>query len=261
MAEADGAKRGPAHVDHVIEVRGLQVSRGDRPVLHGVDLTVRQGEVVTLLGANGSGKSTLVGAIVGLLPTDAGTIEVFGRPQATFRDRWRLGYVPQRTSAASGVPATVTEVVASGRLARRRPFTFASRADRAAVAQAIELVGLTEHAEASIAELSGGQQQRVLIARAAAGEPDLLVLDEPNAGVDHSSQEAFARALRTFVASGRTVLLVLHELGPLATLIDRGVVLDDGRVRYDGPLPMPNGYADFQHDHAHGVDEATGLFG
>ncbi|WP_053205773.1 metal ABC transporter ATP-binding protein [Jiangella muralis] len=247
----------------VVDVRGLRVDLDDRPVLHGVDLQVVEGEVVTLLGANGSGKSTLVRTVVGLVPSVAGEVRLFGTPLRSFHDWWRVGYVPQRTTAAGGVPATVREVVAAGRLARRKLFRPARKADRAAVDHAIELVGLSDQANRSVANLSGGQQQRVLIARAAASEPDLMVLDEPNAGVDKRSQEAFARALRTFVASGRTVLLVLHEMGPLAPLVDRGVVLDGGHVVHDGPLPTPSmtltGPPDHHDDHRE--DYGAGLFG
>ena len=246
--------------DAVIEARRVHVSLADRAVLHGVDLTVRRGEVVTLLGANGSGKSTLVRAVVGLVPVTSGEITLFGKAQRAFREWYRIGYVPQRATAAGGVPATVSEIVASGRLSRRRPFRTSSRADHEAVERAIELVGLADRADDSITELSGGQQQRVLIARAAASDPDVLVLDEPNAGVDQRSQQAFARALRTFVASGRTVLLVLHEMGPLATLINRGVVLDAGRVVHDGPLPVPSAVAGVADDH-HRAEDSTGLFG
>ncbi|HEY9375886.1 MAG TPA: metal ABC transporter ATP-binding protein [Jiangellaceae bacterium] len=245
----------------VVDVRDATVALGERRVLHGVDFSVGQGEVVTLLGPNGSGKSTLVRVAVGLVPARAGTVRLFDQPIDQFREWWRVGYVPQRTTASSGVPATVREVVAAGRLAQQRPFRRATGRDREAVAQALDLVGLTERSEDSVVELSGGQQQRVLIARAAAADPDLLVLDEPNAGIDRRSQEAFARALRLFVASGRSVLLVLHELGPLASLVDRAVVLDAGRVRYDGPLPVPSTVAGMPQEHAHTGEPGTGWFG
>jgi zinc transport system ATP-binding protein len=247
-----------------VDVHDAVIDLGGRPVIRGVDLSIRAAEVVTLLGANGSGKSTLVRAIVGLIPLSRGDIQLFGTPLGGFRDWQRVGYVPQRPSAASGVPATVREVVSTGRLARLRPFGRWSRAHATAVERALDLVGLTDRADDSVADLSGGQQQRVLLARAAAGEPDLLVLDEPNAGVDRTSQEAFARALRSFVASGRTVLLVLHELGPLAPLVDRAVVLRHGRVVHDGPLPASTGPdRDLSHDHQHphAAVEPEGLFG
>ncbi len=246
----------------VIVVRGAVVTLGDRAVLHGVDLTVSQGEGVALLGPNGSGKSTLVRSAIGLVPLTTGGVRLFGASLRHFREWHRIGYVPQRTTAAGGVPATVREVVMSGRLARRRPFWPASRRDHEAVALAIEMVGLSDRSDESVANLSGGQQQRVLIARAAAVDPDLLVLDEPNAGVDLASQEAFARTLRTFVASGRTVLVVLHDMGPLRQLIDRAVVLDAGHVVYDGPLPVPAAATDAIHQHAHTAQDAEGwLFG
>jgi zinc transport system ATP-binding protein len=243
--------------DDVVEVHDAVVSLGERPVLHGVDLTVSPGEVVTVLGANGSGKSTLIRAAVGLVPLTSGAVRLFGTPLRQFRDWSRIGYVPQRTTAAGGVPATVREVVTSGRLSHRKLFRPLRQADREAVERAIELVGLSYRADDSVATLSGGQQQRVLIARAAATEPDLLVLDEPNAGVDRQSQEAFARALRTFVASGRALLLVLHEMGPLAPLVDRGLVLDGGRVVHDGPVHAPATASAAQHHHHDPPEDAA----
>lgn len=238
-------------MDPVISVRGATATLGSRPVLRGIDLTVRSGEVVALLGANGSGKSTAVRSVIGQVPLDSGTIELFGTPQRRFRDWARVGYVPQRTTAASGVPATIREVVASGRLSRTK-LGWPSRADRAAVDRAIGLVGLSERAKDSVEALSGGQHQRVLIARALASEPELLIMDEPMAGVDLASQEILADTLRAQVERGTTVLLVLHELGPLEPLIDRAVVLREGCVTHDGPPPEAVGqHALPGHDHVH----------
>ncbi|MDO0927810.1 metal ABC transporter ATP-binding protein [Streptomyces sp. TG1A-8] len=218
----------------VIAMRRVSAELGSRPVLRGIDLTVRRGEVVALLGANGSGKSTAVRSVIGQVPVTGGGVELFGTPHHSFRDWARVGYVPQRTSAAGGVPATVTEVVSSGRLSRTR-FGLFRRSDREAVHRALELVGMADRAGDSVTALSGGQHQRVLIARALVAEPELLIMDEPMAGVDLTSQEVLARTLREQVAAGTTVLLVLHELGPLEPLIDRAVVLRDGRVLHDGP--------------------------
>ncbi|MFI8822613.1 metal ABC transporter ATP-binding protein [Streptomyces sp. NPDC053431] len=247
----------------VISVRGATAALGSRPVLRGVDLTVRRGEVVALLGANGSGKSTAVRSVIGQVPLTGGAIELFGTPQKRFRDWARVGYVPQRTTAASGVPATICEVVTSGRLSRRR-FGLTTKADRAAVDRAIELVGLTDRARDSVSALSGGQHQRVLIARALASEPELLIMDEPMAGVDLASQEILAATLHEQVAGGTSVLLVLHELGPLEPLIDRAVVLRDGCVVHDGPPPQAVGQhalPGHDHVHPHAADEPlrTGL--
>ncbi|MEU1134321.1 metal ABC transporter ATP-binding protein [Streptomyces sp. NPDC005900] len=237
--------------DAVISLRKVTAELGSRPVLRGIDLTVGRGEVVALLGANGSGKSTAVRSIIGQVPVSGGDIELFGTPRRRFRDWARVGYVPQRTTAAGGVPATISEVVASGRLSRAR-FGVLRKADREAVARAIELVGLGERAKDSVNALSGGQHQRVLIARALASEPELLIMDEPMAGVDLASQEVLAATLREQVAKGTSVLLVLHELGPLEPLIDRAVVLRDGCVLHDGPPPRAVGqHALPGHDHVH----------
>ncbi|MFF4606270.1 metal ABC transporter ATP-binding protein [Streptomyces sp. NPDC001339] len=239
-------------IDHpVIDLRGATASLGARPVLRGVDLTVRSGEVVALLGANGSGKSTAVRSLIGQVPLTGGALSLFGTEFRRFRDWARIGYVPQRTTAAGGVPATVREVVTSGRLARTK-LGILRKADRAAVHHALELVGMADRAKDSVDALSGGQHQRVLIARALAGEPELLIMDEPMAGVDLASQEVLATALRAQVARGTTVLLVLHELGPLEPLIDRAVVLRDGCVVHDGPPPQAVGqHALPGHDHVH----------
>ncbi|MFK0168051.1 metal ABC transporter ATP-binding protein [Streptomyces sp. NPDC090306] len=222
--------------ESLVSLRGAHAELGARPVLRGIDLGVGRGEVVALLGANGSGKSTAVRAAIGQVPLTAGEIELFGTPLRRFRDWGRLGYVPQRTTASGGAPATVTEIVASGRLSRTR-FGFLRRADHEAVRRALERVGMADRAGDSAEALSGGQQQRVLIARALAAEPELLIMDEPMAGVDLASQEVLAGTLREQVALGVGVLLVLHELGPLEPLIDRAVVLRDGRVLHDGPPP------------------------
>ncbi|MFJ7422667.1 metal ABC transporter ATP-binding protein [Streptomyces uncialis] len=237
--------------DPVIALRGVTAELGSRPVLRGIDLTVHRGEVVALLGANGSGKSTAVRTVIGQVPVTGGTIDLFGVPRERFRDWARIGYVPQRTTASGGVPATVTEVVSSGRLARTR-FGLLRRADRAAVRSALERVGMGDRAGDPVDALSGGQHQRVLIARALAAEPELLIMDEPMAGVDLSSQEVLASTLRDQVASGASVLLVLHELGPLEPLIDRAVVLREGCVLHDGPPPRAVGqHALPGHDHVH----------
>lgn len=236
--------------DQPLTVRGMSVSLDGRPVLRQVDLDVAPGEFVALLGSNGSGKSTLVRAAVGLVPSTAGSVELFGIPLARFRDRQRLGYVPQRTRAVAGVPATVQEVVMSGRLARRRFVGWRTKDDVAAVDAAIARVGLADRARSSVSEMSGGQQQRALIARALATHAELLIMDEPTAGVDHDNQESLAELLAGLVHEGTSVLLVAHELGPLRPLIDRAVVLKFGEVSYDGQVDAV--HDEHSHVHHHG---------
>jgi len=228
------------------------VHYGDRAVLHGVDLRVETGQAVALLGANGSGKSTLIKSSLGLVRLSGGEAALFGTPVPRFRAWRRVGYVPQRLGAGAGVPATVREVVSAGRLSRRAIGLPARKRDKSAVQEALEAVGLADRAKDPVATLSGGQQQRTLIARALAAEPELLVLDEPTAGVDAASQEALAAVLAARIADGATVLLVAHELGPLAPLIDRAVVLSHGEIVHDGPVPEPAGvHAEPGHVHVH----------
>ena len=234
--------------DRVIELDAGAVALGGRPILRHIDLTVRSGEFVALMGANGSGKSTLVRALTGLHPLASGSLRLFGTALPDFHDWRRIGFVPQRGGATSGIPASVWEVVASGRLTRRRLLRPLGRADRAAIADALDVVGLADGARDGVSTLSGGQQQRVLIARALAGEPELFFLDEPTAGVDLPNQEVLADTLSTLSGRGATIVLVAHELGPLAPLIDRAVVMRDGRIAYDGP-PLA-------HDQVHHPDLA-----
>jgi zinc transport system ATP-binding protein len=163
-------------------------------------------------------------------------VRLFGEPPAHLRDRWRVGYVPQRPIVVDQLPATVEEVVASGCVARRGWMRRPRRDDSGRVERALEVVALAELRRTPIVELSGGQQQRAFIARALASEPELLVLDEPIAGVDADSQARFRDALVTRChADGVAVLLVSHELGAVADDLDRIVLLRGGSVVFDGP--------------------------
>ncbi len=244
----------------VATVAGGAVTIGGRPVLRHIDLTVRQGDFLALMGANGSGKTTLVRALLGLRPLAEGEVRLFGTPLERFDDWQRIGFVPQRSHAGSGVPASVWEIVASGRLTRRRLLRPLGRADRAAIDDALDVVGLAERRRDPVSQLSGGQQQRVLIARALAGEPDIFFLDEPTAGVDLPNQHALAAALERLKERGATVVLVAHELGPLSSLVDRAVVMRDGRIAYDGaPLHDHEAHQPWvaephTHHHHHGAE-------
>ncbi len=213
----------------LVDARGLYVSLGGLPILRDVSLQVHPGEAVAILGGNGSGKSTLVRAVMGLVPHQEGSVELFGVPLASFKQWSRIGYVPQH-SALTVSNATVREIVSSGRLAHRGLFGLPSRLDRAHVERALALVELTDRASWPYHVLSGGQKQRALIARALATEPELLVMDEPLAGVDLHSQEGLAFLLTGLREQGLGMAIVLHEQGPLAGLLDRTVALCDGRI-------------------------------
>jgi zinc transport system ATP-binding protein len=217
----------PIHAEH------LSFGYSHEPVVDDVWLTVGRGEFVALVGPNGSGKTTLLRLLLGLLQPRSGTVRLFGVEPIRLRDRWRLGYVPQRPALAAGLPATVEEIVATGLLARR-PWGRRSADDRSAITHALTVVGLEDLRDRRVSDLSGGQQQRAFIARALASDPELLVLDEPVAGVDAEAQTLFRDALVHHVRShDGSVLLVSHELGAVANDLDRVVVIKRS-IRFDG---------------------------
>jgi zinc transport system ATP-binding protein len=220
----------------VLEAEALSFAYGPEAVLDGVDLAVAPGEFVALVGPNGSGKSTLLRCLLGLLAHSSGAVRLFGAEPGRLTDRWRLGYVPQTAAVARELPATVEEVVGAGRLARsgwRRRFR---EEDRAEIEHAMSAVALLEHRGRRVSELSGGQLQRAFIAKALAGQPELLVLDEPVAGIDAESQHRFRDSLVHLVEEhAAAVLLVSHELGAVADDLDRVVVMRRGHVYFDGP--------------------------
>jgi zinc transport system ATP-binding protein len=241
-----------------LAVQDLLVHLGGSPVLRGVTAAIRPGEAVALVGGNGSGKTTLVRAALGLVAHQGGTVQLFGDHPSRFRAWHRIGYVPQRSTAGLA-GAKIREVVASGRLARRRPFRPMTRDDRRAVRDALTAVGLEGRANDELDQLSGGQQQRTMIARALAGTPDLLVLDEPTAGVDLEHQEVLAQLLTRRLAAGIALLVVLHEAGPLAPLIDRVIRLQDGRVVSNEPDPIGHAHAHDEPVRSGPVPDRTGL--
>ena len=242
----------------VVAADGLAVALDGSPILHEVGLSVRAGQMVAVLGGNGSGKTTLLRAVLGLVPHQAGQVRLFGQPLGEFRAWGRIGYVPQHGGIEVGT-ATIREVVTSGRLPHRRLFRPLQADDRAAIAEALARLNLTGLENQPLAHLSGGQRQRTLIARALATRPDLVVLDEPLAGLDTATQDGLAEVLAGLKKTGTAVLVVLHELGPLETLLDHSIVLQQGRVIYNGPLR--SGPADEPrhmgaHHHAHDAEDA-----
>lgn len=220
----------------VLEAEGIGFSYGPDTVLDHVSLAVAPSEFVALVGPNGSGKSTLLRILLGLLPPQRGAVRVFGMPPHRLRERWRIGYVPQRPQLARDLPASVEEVVEAGRLARSGWHRRLGAEDRDEITHALESVALLDVRHRRVRELSGGQQQRAFIAKALVAQPDLLVLDEPVAGIDADSQRRFRDSLVHLVADHQTaVLLVSHELGAVADDLDRVIVLRTGRVSFDGP--------------------------
>jgi zinc transport system ATP-binding protein len=223
--------------------------RGGPPALENVSLSVEQGVFVGIAGPNGGGKTTLLRLALGLERPASGTVRVFGLAPGS-RAAPRVGYLAQRSQLASATPVTVRELVEAGRLAVRGPFGPLRPADRRAVAEAIERVGLEHRADAPLRTLSGGMQQRAFIAKALATEPALLALDEPTTGVDAESQESLAALLAELQAElGVTILYVSHEFGAVENVVSR-LVLVRRRIVFDGPpSELPALWHDPSHEH------------
>jgi len=211
---------------------GYRGSAGDRSVLDGVDLEVRGGELVAVLGANGSGKTTLLRLLAGVLAPSRGTVELYGRPLGA----WTRGelarsvaVLPQSMELPDGF--RVSEVVALGRIPHGRRWFGADIEDARAVADALRDAGAEDLAHRPVGELSGGERQRVLVALALAQEPQLLLLDEPTLHLDLAHQIALVRLLERLRRSRRvTVVAVLHDLNLAAVFADRALLVHDARV-------------------------------
>jgi zinc transport system ATP-binding protein len=235
-----------------VELRGVTFGYGPGPlVLRRVDLAVKRGEFVAIAGPNGGGKTTLVRIALGLERPSSGTALLFGEQAHSFSHRSTLAYLAQRAQVGTVAPATVREVVAAGRLAAGPLLGPLRGTDRAVVTDAIERVGLAAVADKPLAQLSGGQQQRAFIAKALAGDPALLVLDEPTTGVDVEAQEALAALLERLHRELQvTVLYVSHEFGAVERFVER-LVLVRGGIVFDGPPgALPGVWHDPSHTHA-----------
>jgi zinc transport system ATP-binding protein len=237
-----------------IAVELADVAFGYRPgqrVLEHVALQIAEGEFVAVAGPNGGGKTTLVRVVLGLERPSEGHALLFGEPAHRFSRRRVLGYLAQRSELGGDAPATVREVVSAGRLAAGGLIGPMRRRDRAIVSDAIERVGLGDSADSQMRTLSGGMQQRAFIAKALAGQPSLLVLDEPTTGVDAESQESLAGLLdRLHSDLGVTVIYVSHEFGAVERFVQR-LVLVRRTIVFDGaPGELPGVWHDPSHSHA-----------
>ena len=206
------------HSKNIIEAEHLSFSYSGHEVLHDITLAVHQGDYLGVVGGNGAGKTTFIKIILGLLQPTSGSIKLFGTEISKFKDWPKIGYVPQKaTNFDTNFPATVEEVVLMGRYGRRGLFHAMTKTDSKKANQALEHVGMWEYRDRLIGDLSGGQQQRVFIARALAGEPEVVILDEPTVGVEKQIKDEFYALLRKLNKDlCLTVVLITHDIESMA---------------------------------------------
>lgn len=205
----------PTITEPYIELDNVSFAYGvNTPVVDRLSFTIRKGDYMGIIGPNGGGKTTLLKIILGLLRQTEGTVKLFGKDSHDFKDRYRIGYVPQRVAQTDKeFPATVFEVVRSGRIPRLGFFLGFTEKDTQAVNRAMEVSGIARYRDTLIGNLSGGERQRAFIARALASEPDVLILDEPTVGVDIGAQKAFYEFLSSLnLEHNLTIIFVSHDV-------------------------------------------------
>jgi len=222
-----------SHATPAIEVENLTVSYGPVPALLDVSLSINPGRLVGVIGPNGSGKSTLIKAILGFVKPDVGSVRLFG--ESADKVKGRVAYVPQRGAVDWNFPITVREVALMGRYGQVRAFRDLRRKDKRIADEALEMVRMSEFRDRQIGQLSGGQQQRVFMARAMAQGAEILLLDEPFAGVDAATERAILDVLERTKAAGRTLVVVHHDLTTAAEYFDSLVLLKQRLFAHGSP--------------------------
>jgi manganese/iron transport system ATP-binding protein/manganese/zinc/iron transport system ATP- binding protein len=216
-----------------IEVRNLTVSYGERPALLDVSVSIEPDQLVGVIGPNGSGKSTLIKAILGFVRPDVGEVRIAG--QNVDRAKGLVAYVPQRGAVDWDFPITVKEVALMGRYQQIPWYRSLRKIDHEAALDALAMVRMSDFADRQIGQLSGGQQQRVFLARALAQGADILLLDEPFAGVDAATERAILEVLERAKAAGKTLVVVHHDLTTAAEYFDNLILLKQRLYAYGPP--------------------------
>lgn len=222
----------------VIRCERLGVEIGGASVLKGLSFSVAEGDFLAIVGPNGGGKTTLLRVLLGLQKPSEGVVQIFGA--APGRAFGRIGYVPQRLFFDREFPLSVRDVTLMGRIALKTPFQHYGKADMQAADEALRIVGLSALSNRRIGALSGGELQRALIARALAGKPELLLLDEPTASVDPEMKTTIYDLL-DHLKSTMTIVLVTHDTGTVSRFVGRVLCLNCSMVLRENPSASPGG--------------------
>ncbi|CAN3129361.1 metal ABC transporter ATP-binding protein [Mycobacterium sp. smrl_JER01] len=224
--------------DPALQVDSVTVHYGRVLALHDATLTLQPGRVCGMVGMNGSGKSTLFKAVMGLVRPDTGTVRIHGSDPAAARKAGRVAYMPQSEAIDWAFPLSVRDVVLTGRYGQMGPARRARAADHSAVDDALRRVDLVDYQHRQIGALSGGQRKRAFMARCIAQGADLLLLDEPFAGVDKRSEATIAGLLRDLADGGSTILVSTHDLTALPTLADEAILIMRTVLLHDEPATV-----------------------
>ena len=218
---------------YVIEVEHLTVSYQAKPALLDVNVKIQSDQLVGIIGPNGAGKSTFIKSVLGFVKPDIGKVVINGKDVQ--KTKGEVAYVPQRGAVDWDFPITVHEVVLMGRYQQIPWYRSPDREDREAALDALEMVRMADFADRQIGELSGGQQQRVFMARALAQGSDILLLDEPFAGVDAATERAILDVLERAKKSGKTLVVVHHDLSTAAEYFDKLLLIKQRLYAYGEP--------------------------
>lgn len=210
----------------IIDIRNLTCGYDGKEVFYGINLNIEKGQFAGIIGPSGSGKTTLLKTILGILSPMEGEVHVYGE---------RIGYVPQVEAVDWNFPVTAEQVVMMGRYKRMGYLPWPSKADRLQIRKTMEYLGISHYADHHIRGLSGGEQQRVFLARALVSEPEILILDEPTAGVDLKAQHDILHLLGELNSKGMTILLTTHDLNGVAAHLPWAICFNQGVVAQGNP--------------------------
>ncbi len=221
-----------------VEVEHLTISYHSKPALLDISVRIERDQLVGIIGPNGAGKSTFIKAVLGFIKPDLGSVKIDGKNVQLAKGR--VAYVPQRGAVDWDFPVTVREVALMGRYQKIPWYSSPTREDYEAAEEALQMVRMQEFAGRQIGELSGGQQQRVFLARALAQGSDILLLDEPFAGVDAATERAILDVLERAKNAGKTLIVVHHDLSTAAEYFDKLILIKQRMYAYGIPEQVLN---------------------
>ena len=250
----------------IFDIKNLSFSVKNQKILSNISLEIFPSEYVAVIGPNGGGKTTLIRILLGLETPTSGEVKIYGKKLSNFKEWYKIGYVPQRASLSDlSFPATVLDIVKMGRTSQRKLFSSFTKEDEEIVYDAMTKMDILDLKDKMIGTLSGGQRQRAMIARALASKPEILILDEPNTGVDAASQKNFYTLLRNLNQQEKiTIVFITHDIGVIADDIARLFTVNQKVITCNNPKhtlscdDMSQLYgieAHLLHNHKHSMDK------